>query len=84
MVDVMELPPSGAAKVAFCERLLDEWRPLADYLEIPPPDTRRFARGDEPRGVWEWLERRGQLDRLRRSNSCSARAGDWCPIGTYR
>lgn len=54
-------PYSGKTKVAFCTRLGDDWRKLADYLAIPPYDQARFERGNEGRGVWVWLENRKRL-----------------------
>jgi hypothetical protein len=62
-------PPAGAhypgkTKLAFCDRLGDDWRKLADYLEIPPADQSRFERGDQGRGIWVWLENRKRLDIL--------------------
>ena len=55
---------SGKTRVIFCRRLGDDWRMLADYLEIPPYDQRRFEKGDEARGIWVWLENRRRLDLL--------------------
>lgn len=40
----------GPAKTAICDRLHGSWATLADYLEIPAPDRRRFERGREPQG----------------------------------
>jgi hypothetical protein len=55
---------SGKTKLEFCKRLGDDWRLLADYLEIPPYDQARFEKGDEARGIWVWLENRRRLDLL--------------------
>lgn len=55
---------SGKTRVSFCRRLGDDWRMLADYLEIPSYDQRRFENGDEARGIWVWLENRRRLDLL--------------------
>jgi hypothetical protein len=52
---------SGETKIAFCDRLGDEWKRLADCLGIPPSDQARFERGDEGRGIWVWLENRRRL-----------------------
>lgn len=63
-------PPAGNAsfpgtlKLLFCMRLGADWRFLADFLEIPLHDQRRFAIGDEGRAIWAWLENRGSLSRL--------------------
>ncbi len=55
---------SGPSKVEFCSRLGDDWKALADYLEIRPADQARFKHGDEARGIWEWLENRERLQEL--------------------
>jgi hypothetical protein len=55
---------SGRDKVVFCQRLGDDWRKLADYLEIAEYDQARFERGDEGRGIWVWLENRRRLEML--------------------
>jgi hypothetical protein len=57
-------PFSGKAKIAVCDHLGDSWRKLADYFEIAPADRARFERGDEARGLWEWLENRRRLGEL--------------------
>src|SRR5918992_3267502 len=54
----------GTVKITICDRLHDDWSRLADYLEIPIADRRRFERGREPQGVWEWLYDRGKLGLL--------------------
>ena len=59
-----EPPFSGKAKIAACDHLGDSWRKLADYFEIAPADRARFERGDEARGIWEWLENRRRLGEL--------------------
>ena len=55
---------SGKIKIAFCDRLGDDWKRLADCLEIPPSDQARFHRGDEGRGIWAWLDNRERLTDL--------------------
>ena len=63
--DSLPKPPySGKAKIAACDHLGDSWRKLADYFEIAPADRARFDRGDEARGIWEWLENRRRLGEL--------------------
>jgi hypothetical protein len=63
--DSLPKPPfSGKAKIAACDHLGDSWRKLADYFEIAPADRARFERGDEARGLWEWLENRRRLGEL--------------------
>lgn len=63
--DSLPKPPfSGKAKIAVCDHLGDNWRKLADYFEITPADRARFERGDEARGIWEWLENRRRLGEL--------------------
>lgn len=65
------IPPSpspismtGKAKIAFCQRLGEDWKRLADYLEIRPAEQDRFAKGDEGRHIWVWLDNRGRLHEL--------------------
>jgi hypothetical protein len=53
----------GKAKLEFCERL-DDWRKLADLLEIQSSEQAKWARGYEAREIWEWLERRKRLGEL--------------------
>ncbi len=55
---------SGAGKDEFCNRLGNDWTSLADRLEIPTAAQRQFPTGDEGRGIWAWLEQRGQLRAL--------------------
>jgi hypothetical protein len=55
---------SGKTKIAFCNRLGEDWKLLADYLEITPAEQRRFKGGDEGRNIWEWLDNRGRLAEL--------------------
>ncbi|MFO1430842.1 MAG: SUMF1/EgtB/PvdO family nonheme iron enzyme [Candidatus Competibacteraceae bacterium] len=55
---------SGASKDEFCNRLVGNWKRLADRLEIPPAEQHRFEQGDEGRGIWAWLELRGELRKL--------------------
>ena len=63
--DSLPKPPfAGKAKIAVCDHLGDSWRKLADYFEITPADRARFERGDEARGIWEWLENRRRLGEL--------------------
>lgn len=63
--DSLPKPPfSGKAKIAVCDHLGDDWRKLADSFEIAPADRARFDRGDEARGIWEWLENRRRLGEL--------------------
>jgi len=58
-------PFSGKAKVDFCDNLgSKDWPRLANYLKIPPRDQDHFERGDEGRGIWEWLEIRRRLREL--------------------
>ena len=57
-------PFSGKTKIAVCDRLGDDWKRLADHLEIPASDQARFDRGDEARGTWGWLENRSRLAEL--------------------
>jgi hypothetical protein len=60
----MKIRYSGQVKIIICDRLHDSWEKLADSLEIPPAERKRFKAGLEPQGVWEWLEYREELCRL--------------------
>ncbi|MEV7624096.1 hypothetical protein [Actinoplanes sp. NPDC089786] len=53
-----------AAKRAFLSRLGDDWSDVADVLSIPLDTRRTFARGEEPRRIWDWLEDRNRLGDL--------------------
>lgn len=55
---------SGKIKIEFCNRLGEDWKKLADYLEIAPAEQARFATGDEGRGIWVWIQNRGRLGEL--------------------
>jgi Bacterial Death-like domain 3 len=55
---------SGQVKMEVCQRLDEDWTDLADYFKLTPRERRRFDRGREPEGLWEWLERRGRLGEL--------------------
>ena len=64
-------PPPGAAgpvpgelKLQVVRRLHVDWQDLADVVGVPVFERARFARGDEPRALWEWLEVRGRLPEL--------------------
>lgn len=59
-----EPPYSGPAKLAFCQRLGNNWHALADILNIPSHEQDRFTQGDEARAIWTWLYNRNRLDRL--------------------
>jgi formylglycine-generating enzyme required for sulfatase activity len=55
---------TGQQKLAFAQRVRDNWQDLADYFDIPSDQRQRFAHGREPQGVWEWLEARQRLPDL--------------------
>jgi len=55
---------NGKTKLAFCGRLGNKWKDLADYFDVEISDRDRFEQSDEPREVWEWLERRTRLGEL--------------------
>lgn len=55
---------SGKTKIAFCNRLGEDWKLLADYLEITSAEQSRFTSGDESRNIWVWLDNRGRLTEL--------------------
>ena len=54
----------GKVRLAFCQRLGQDWINLATVLEIPSHDQQRFARGDEARAILEWLEQRERFGKL--------------------
>jgi hypothetical protein len=54
----------GNIKHAFFRSLLSDWIDLAVRLDVPRHATYRFAAGEEPRQLWEWLEARGRLREL--------------------
>ena len=54
----------GEVKIEVCRLLGDDWEELADYVGIQPHEKARFARGEEPRRIWEWLEVRRRLPDL--------------------
>jgi len=56
---------TGTSKIDLCRRLGDDWMDLADFFEIPDHDRRRFVKGRECQGIWEWLEIRNKLDGLK-------------------
>ena len=55
---------SGMTKLEFCKRLGNDWQDLVLILEIPEYQTNRFSRGEEPREIWNWLERQRKLNNL--------------------
>lgn len=58
------LPFTGILKLQVCERLVNDWRRLADYVGIQPYETARFPRGRGPHEVWDWLAARNRLREL--------------------
>ena len=54
----------GEVKIEVCRRLGDDWEELADRVGIQLYEKRRFDPGNEPRGIWEWLEVRQRLPDL--------------------
>ncbi len=56
--------PAGPVKIEICNRLINDWRDLADYFKIPLHEQARFERGDESRAIWAWLESHQRLDEL--------------------
>lgn len=56
--------PSGRLKVEVLRRLYYDWQDLADLVGVPLFERARFAAGNEPRGLWEWLENRCRLSEL--------------------
>jgi hypothetical protein len=58
---------SGKIKIQLCQRLGADWQELAIYLEIPPYRRNQFRQGRECQAIWEWLEERNQLVRLKKA-----------------
>ncbi|NET60851.1 MAG: 5'-methylthioadenosine/S-adenosylhomocysteine nucleosidase [Symploca sp. SIO2E6] len=56
---------SGKTKIMLCRRLNKDWKDLADYFDIPEYKRARFSQGYECQAIWEWLQERNQLYRLR-------------------
>jgi nucleoside phosphorylase len=54
----------GPVKLQVCQRLLDDWRYLADYFGVPAHKQAGFRQGDEARQVWHYIEARGKLYEL--------------------
>jgi hypothetical protein len=55
------VPVPGQAKLTVIRKLLGDWNDLADRLGLEQYDKFRFTAGNQPRELWEWLERRDQL-----------------------
>lgn len=55
---------TGNARLIFSQHLGDDWRALADLLEILDHTRRRFTPGDEAQAIWGWLADHHQLPRL--------------------
>jgi nucleoside phosphorylase len=54
----------GPVKLEIIRRLHYDWQDLADLVGVPGFERVRFAAGNEPRALWEWLEVRGRLVEL--------------------
>ncbi len=57
-------PFSGRMKYELCQRLGFSWNDLADVLDVPTSDRRRFQDGRECQDLWNWLEERKRLKEL--------------------
>lgn len=55
---------SGPVKIQLCRKLGNNWSDLADYLEIPEYERRRFTKGRECQDILEWLRERDRLHSL--------------------
>ncbi len=62
---IRPLSLSGKTKIALLSRLVDRWKLLATYFEIPMSDQATFQKGHEPQHIFEWLEQRNRLAELR-------------------
>lgn len=58
---------SGIDRLRIIKGLVERWRDLALYFEIPPSDRATFMTGHEPGAVLDWLEERGRLAGLRQA-----------------
>ena len=56
---------SGHAKYLVCRALVADWEDLADIVDVPVADRKRFPRGREPQATWDWLATRMRLFELR-------------------
>lgn len=54
----------GKIKIEVCQRLLNDWQNLADWLDVPVAERRAFPHGREAQALWEWLESRQRLGEL--------------------
>lgn len=54
----------GPVKLDIIRRLHYDWQDLADLVGVPGFERARFAAGNEPRALWEWLEVRERLAEL--------------------
>ncbi|WP_433060529.1 hypothetical protein [Dactylosporangium sp. CS-033363] len=64
LVPVRPAPLPGKLKLQVVRQLTFDWLDLADVVGVPPHARARFPHGDEPRGLWEWLESRDRLGEL--------------------
>jgi hypothetical protein len=55
---------SAAKRLEFTRRLGNSWRDLADALDIPSFEWKRFEGGHEARAILEWLDERNRLSDL--------------------
>lgn len=58
------MPYSKQTRYDICMRLGPNWSDLSILMGVPCHERETFAAGDEPRRLWEWLERRGGLSQL--------------------
>lgn len=63
-IEFIEKEFSGKDKLLLCQRIGSDWKDLADYFDIPIYKQDQFAKGEEMREIWHWLERRKKLDEL--------------------
>jgi nucleoside phosphorylase len=57
-------PQVASVKDEVIRRLHYDWQDLADLFGVPSVYLHQLVTGDEPRGLWEWLENRGRLAEL--------------------
>lgn len=64
---------SGPVKIQLCRKLGNNWSDLADFLEIPEYERRRFTKGRECQDILEWLRERDRLHSLAGALECIER-----------
>lgn len=66
---LLQGPPKGVTypgrvKLSVTQKVVNDWRTLATYLDVPAHDMAGFRQGAEASALWDWLEVRNRLDEL--------------------